>query len=510
MNRRANTRLSRFSYVLGLIALTVLTGLAITAASTDAAGVRLGFVEGVATWFGGGAMVNVVAEPQPTPESEAPENNTYHNLASSNFSQNWNNTSLITTDDDWSGVPSIIGYRGDGLSSSTATDPQTVLAPSSVVNVDAQSSTTNTTGGVHEIESPIQTIAIQGSTTADAPHIVLFLNATGRQNITVSYYLVELDGQTADQRFAIQYRIGESGNFTNIPNGGTCNGAVSGLFDGASNQDFNVTCTLPAAVNNQAQVQVRIITNDAVGSDCMVGVDDIVVSSSALTYSVIYNGNTNTGGTAPVDGSSPYASGATVGVLGPGDLVKTGYQFGGWNTAANGSGTQYSPGQIFAINASTTLYAQWITPLCSGLDTTFDTDGRVTTTVGGSDSIASIALQPDGKIVAAGSSAPFGAAAAVARYNTNGSLDTSFDTDGKILLGTFTNRALDTALQTDGKIVIAGYTYDGVSKYDSVLYRLNANGSPDTSFSGDGTAQVDLGGQITIILHPLPSSRTAR
>ena len=71
MNRRANTRLSRFSYVLGLIALTVLTGLAITATSTDAAGVRFGFVDTVSSWFGGGTPVDVVAEPQPTPESDS-------------------------------------------------------------------------------------------------------------------------------------------------------------------------------------------------------------------------------------------------------------------------------------------------------------------------------------------------------------------------------------------------------------------------------------------------------
>jgi uncharacterized repeat protein (TIGR02543 family) len=80
----------------------------------------------------------------------------------------------------------------------------------------------------------------------------------------------------------------------------------------------------------------------------------------ANTYAVIYNGNTNTGGTAPVDGSSPYTGGANVTVLGAGSLVKTGYAFAGWNTAANGSGTAYATGAtIAAIGASTVLYAQW-------------------------------------------------------------------------------------------------------------------------------------------------------
>ena len=79
------------------------------------------------------------------------------------------------------------------------------------------------------------------------------------------------------------------------------------------------------------------------------------------TYTVTYNGNTNTSGTAPVDGSSPYTAGANVTVLGnTGTLTKTGYQFAGWNTAANGTGTNYVGGDTFTINANTTLYAQWI------------------------------------------------------------------------------------------------------------------------------------------------------
>ena len=81
--------------------------------------------------------------------------------------------------------------------------------------------------------------------------------------------------------------------------------------------------------------------------------------SASTTYTVTYNGNGNTGGTAPVDGSSPYASGATVTVLGAGSLIKTGYTFNGWNTAAGGTGTSYAAGATFTISADTTLYAQW-------------------------------------------------------------------------------------------------------------------------------------------------------
>jgi uncharacterized repeat protein (TIGR02543 family) len=85
-----------------------------------------------------------------------------------------------------------------------------------------------------------------------------------------------------------------------------------------------------------------------------------------ITYTVTYNGNTNTSGNAPTDGSSPYVSGSTVTVLGNSGspvLAKTGFTFGGWNTLANGSGTSYSQGNTFTINANTILYAKWTAAL---------------------------------------------------------------------------------------------------------------------------------------------------
>jgi uncharacterized repeat protein (TIGR02543 family) len=82
-----------------------------------------------------------------------------------------------------------------------------------------------------------------------------------------------------------------------------------------------------------------------------------------LTYTITYNGNTNTSGTALTDGSSPYTDGSIVTILGNTGspvLAKTGYQFGGWNNAADGTGINYVGGDTFAINANTNLYANWI------------------------------------------------------------------------------------------------------------------------------------------------------
>ena len=76
-------------------------------------------------------------------------------------------------------------------------------------------------------------------------------------------------------------------------------------------------------------------------------------------YRVIYDGNTNDLGTAPVDTNNPYAKDSEVTVLSKGNLAKTNYTFKGWNTKSDGSGISYKAGDTFKITANTTLYAQW-------------------------------------------------------------------------------------------------------------------------------------------------------
>jgi predicted extracellular nuclease len=207
---------------------------------------------------------------------------TYFSLASGNFSQSWSNTGLITANDDWSGVPSIQGFLGDDPSTTTAgTDPQTVTADNTTIDVIAnQTNTTISNGGVAEFEIADPTIALQGSGTADFPNIVLYMNTTGRQNITLTFNARDIDGSAdnATQPIAVQYRIGNSGTWTNLPAGFIADATTAN----AATLVTPVNVTLPGAVENQAQVEIRILTYNAGGSDEWVGIDDIAVTSAPI------------------------------------------------------------------------------------------------------------------------------------------------------------------------------------------------------------------------------------
>ena len=199
------------------------------------------------------------------------------------FSQNWSNIDLITTSDNWDGVPGILGYRGDDLTGSTGTDPQGIVAPGSMVlDVNANQTAPNTfsTGGVAEFHLTDPTIALTGSGTADAPFILLHLNTAGFQNIQVAYKVRDLDASAdnAVQQVALQYRIGNSGNFVNVPAAYVADATEAGT----ASKTTPVAVTLPAAADNQAQLQLRVITSNAVGNDEWVGIDDIAISGTSL------------------------------------------------------------------------------------------------------------------------------------------------------------------------------------------------------------------------------------
>lgn len=129
------------------------------------------------------------------------------------------------------------------------------------------------------------------------------------------------------------------------------------------------------------------------------------------------------------------------------------------------------------------------------LDLTFDTDGIVTTAIGSSvDQSHSIALQTDGKIVVAGFSNGANTDFAVARYNTNGSLDVTFDTDGIVTtdFSSTDDTGRSVAIQSDGKIVVGGWSFSSGTN-DFALVRYNTDGSLDLTFDTDGKVTTPIG-----------------
>jgi uncharacterized delta-60 repeat protein len=130
------------------------------------------------------------------------------------------------------------------------------------------------------------------------------------------------------------------------------------------------------------------------------------------------------------------------------------------------------------------------------LDTTFGTGGIVTTDLRGyNDWGSSIALQSDGKIVF-GSKSSNGTDNdfAVVRYNTDGSIDTTFGTNGMVFttIGSGDDDGEAVTIQSDGKIVLAGFTWNGTDE-DFAVVRYNTDGTLDTSFGTGGKVVTPIG-----------------
>jgi uncharacterized delta-60 repeat protein len=135
------------------------------------------------------------------------------------------------------------------------------------------------------------------------------------------------------------------------------------------------------------------------------------------------------------------------------------------------------------------------------LDSTFGSGGKVLANIGlyGLTRGTAVAIQPDGKILISGTSAPFqtfppvplGYQGVVARYLNNGTLDSSFGNGGIFRLEmSDATKAQSLALQADGKVLIGGYrdSSNGSLSPASLLVRLNPNGTLDTSWDTDGYA----------------------
>jgi uncharacterized delta-60 repeat protein len=148
----------------------------------------------------------------------------------------------------------------------------------------------------------------------------------------------------------------------------------------------------------------------------------------------------------------------------------------------------------------------------SGFDRTFGTGGQLVTPIGTKAVVKAIAVQPDGKIVAVGQNAPPDEFTStdfiLARYETNGSLDTSFGMGGIVttdVIGDFEFGADVLIQKSDGKIIVIGYVRPAVMTTSAswVVVRYNANGTKDTTFGINGTRI------ITIFFSPVSTAYAA-
>ncbi len=129
------------------------------------------------------------------------------------------------------------------------------------------------------------------------------------------------------------------------------------------------------------------------------------------------------------------------------------------------------------------------------LDMSFDSDGMLTTDNGQvSEAVTDLVVQPDGKIIVLGQGLDGMQStrrAVIVRYNADGSIDSNFGTGGKVTISAFAPGKM--ALQPDGKIVFVALIESSATS-DFYIARLNSNGSFDTTFNSTGELNVDLRG----------------
>jgi uncharacterized delta-60 repeat protein/uncharacterized repeat protein (TIGR01451 family) len=196
-----------------------------------------------------------------------------------------------------------------------------------------------------------------------------------------------------------------------------------------------------------------------------------------------------------------------------GDL-DAGFGSGGKVLTAFGAGSSYNKAFDVAVQADGKIVASGIAQsnlaiarynTDGTLDSTFGVGGQVATSFGASwASAAALAIQSDGKIVAGGTTAPILGGNPthfiIARYNPDGSLDTTFGAGGTTVTAFSNNDCLlDLAIQSDGRIVAVGWTQKTPNQSNNVaVLRYNTNGTLDTSFGIGGLAEIDMFGDMDI------------
>jgi Hint domain len=207
----------------------------------------------------------------------------YHKLSDDPLTQKWS-SGTVTTSDDWSG--SIQGFSSIQFAGGVGGDARTLLFDSEDSDVSANVMFTPSMydpddgdqGGVAEFQD-FGMVGLAGGENAAAPNLVIYLDTTGVTSpMSLDFTIKDLDGNSHDtaQQINVQYRIGETGLWTNLPGGYFADVTAQG-----DTPDTQVSLALPPELLGQEKVQIRILTVDSNGQDEWVGIDDIHIACFA-------------------------------------------------------------------------------------------------------------------------------------------------------------------------------------------------------------------------------------
>jgi uncharacterized delta-60 repeat protein len=420
------------------------------------------------------------------------------------------NGSLDTNFNGTGKVLTTIGIWAFGYSVAVQTDGRLVVVGQSgsgssgdfaIVRYNANGSLDTTFGGTGKVVTPIGTDIDTATAVAIQPDgriLAAGASAGGSSGFDFALVRYNTDGSqhSAFGTGKVVTPIGsglDQANSVAIQTDGKI--VAAGLSNNGTNDDFaiaryNFNGTLDTSFNGTGKVVTPV------------GVSGSLATSVAL----------QTDGKMIATGTSYNGSNLQVALVRYNTNGTLDTSFNGTGKVSTQIGTGHSRGKSVAIQADGKIVVGGETALPTlqfavarfntngSLDTSFNGTGVVLTDVSSGQRSAcySVAIQSDGRIIAAGV-AGNGANDdfAVVRYNTNGSLDTTFDGTGKVMtqIGSDNDAAYSAAIQTDGRIVVAGQSTDG-TVYHLALARYNPNGSLDTAFNGTGKVIAPIGAQV--------------
>jgi uncharacterized delta-60 repeat protein len=330
--------------------------------------------------------------------------------------------------------------------------------------------------------------------TGNTNGILLRYDTNGSLDESFPYYIINSPSASSLELTSVALqpdgKILAVGNFDGNTN--------AGLFVSRFNSDGSRDLQFGNQFGNQGQVVISVFDGGGLGQDIAVLPDGKILVAGATAnpstqlvkfgiFKLNANGSIDTSfglnGIATTSFSNSNDVALSIAVQADGKIVTTG--------ASNfnvGSNSQIA---LARFNTNGTI------------DASFGTGGKVTTEVGGfTDIAADVQMQTDGKIVIGGVSCTdgncVGGNALIFRYESNGSLDGSFDGDGKVFVQPTTVNAptaiSSISIRPDGKIVGGGEVISSESQSDVLIVRYDLNGSPDPTFGSNGIVSTDING----------------